>query len=203
METTRPHGLKHPPLWHWGFVYDLPFIFKLARKLQAEGSSGSRRASLPDVDFSEDPLEGDDLENADDDDMEDETYRIMTMLNWGSQYLEDYVSMDHLANYTVFVHNGRSGKDERVVHCIAFAHAKAWHFRQLDGLERTKGELPDDDTLEKFTELLGPPGWYLNSREVDRDDIGPGLESGEYQKEEGMPVVFGQVRCTLYYLGSR
>lgn len=135
--------------------------------------------------------------------MEDETYRIVTMLSWGSQYLEDCVCIDHLANYTAFVHNGRSGKDERVVHCVAFAHAKAWHFRELDGLERTKVELPDDDTLKRFTELLGPPGWYLSNREVDRDDIGPHLESGEYHMKQGMPVVFTQVRYMVYYLRSR
>ncbi|OJT04614.1 Magnesium transport protein CorA [Trametes pubescens] len=194
-------------------------IKKPGRNLQAQGGAGPRCAPLPDVDFSEDPQDprdyddnDDDMEDDEDEDdgMEDgvtdrdiEEHRIMTMLSWGAQYLEDYVCMYHLANYTVFVHNGRSGRDERLVRCVAFAHARARHFRELDGLERTKGELPDDDTLEKFTELLGPPGWYLNGRSADRDDIGPRLESEEYQKEEGMPVVFTQVRCTVYSLGGR
>ncbi|EIW52105.1 uncharacterized protein TRAVEDRAFT_54079 [Trametes versicolor FP-101664 SS1] len=192
METTRSQDSKHPPLWHWGFIYDLPFLFKLARKLQAEGSAGSRRAPLPDVDFSVDPLHGADLEDAEEDVMEDQTYRTVMMWNWGSQYLADYVCMSHLANYTVYVHNGRSGNDQRMVRCIAFVQADVWHYQELDGLEHTKGELPDDATMEKFTELLGPPGWYLDIQSTARDDIGPRLESGEYQVEQGMPGMFTQ-----------
>lgn len=203
METARSQTPEYPPLWHWGFTYDLPFIFKLARKLQAEGSSGSHRAPLPYIDFSVDPPYGEDRRDDEDDDMEEETRLRMLMWIWGSQYLADYVCMSHLANYTVYVHNGRSGNDQRMVRCIAFAQADVWHYQELDGLEHTKGELPDDTTMEKFTELLGPPGWYLDIQSTARDDIGPRLESGEYQVEQGMPGVFTQVRCTVYSLGGR
>lgn len=203
METTPSHAPKFPPLWHWGFTYDLPFIFKLARKLQAEGGAGPRRAALPDVDFSVDPPNGRDRQNDKDDDMEDETRLRMLMWTWGSLYVEDYVRMTYLADYTVHVHNGRSGNDQRMVRCIAFAQVRAWRYQELDGLEHTEGELPDDEKMEKFTELLGPPGWYLDIQSTARVDIGPRLESGEYQVEQGMPGVFTQVRCTVYSLGGR
>ncbi len=192
-KLARPQSSKNPcPLmWHWGFIYDTPQIFALARRLKAQGGSGPRRAPLPNIDFSQDPQD-EDVEDAVP--TEAETHRLMAMLNWSTEYLQDYVCMYHIACHIRFVHNRRSGRDERLRRCVAFAHIEALHFRELEGRERMSDELPGDDKLEKLTELLGPPAWYMDFRSAYMDDIGPRLKTGEFQAEEGMPVVHNQVR---------